>query len=168
MACGSGGQEGHTDARVGSLAHSLCGCLQLSWIDALRCMLGHTHKPLCCCWWCFCWPSVPSPSLTTRPCAPDLPPCHPLLLLLSVRTKKHPAPLLVKYVLQLLQQARLRQEQLTADAAGSTPQQGKVHESHIISTCTMSGVRQGVFFGTPPCTPRMALHFLAVHGYCRQ
>lgn len=38
---------------------------------------------------------------------------------LHLKTKKHPAPLLAKYVLQLLQQARLRREQAITDGAAS-------------------------------------------------
>ena len=38
---------------------------------------------------------------------------------LHLKTKKHPAPLLAKYVLQLLQQARLRREQAVSDSAAN-------------------------------------------------
>lgn len=40
---------------------------------------------------------------------------------LHLKTKRHPTPLLAKYVLQLLQQARLRQEQQAAAGDGSKP-----------------------------------------------
>jgi hypothetical protein len=43
---------------------------------------------------------------------------------LHLKTKRHPAPLLAKYVLQLLQQARLRQEQ----QAGEGSKQGRSGE----------------------------------------
>lgn len=39
---------------------------------------------------------------------------------LNVKSKKHPAPLLMKYVLQLLQQARLQREQAAGTAAPCT------------------------------------------------
>lgn len=42
---------------------------------------------------------------------------------LHMKVKKHPAPLLAKYVLQLLQQARLRREQ--AESEGPTSRQGE-------------------------------------------
>lgn len=77
---------------------------------------------------------------------------------LHLKTKRHPAPLLAKYVLQLLQQARLRQEQQDAAGdGGSKPTRSGRHAWRFVPPLPALTIHLSVL----PC-----LHFQRKPGLC--